>query len=754
MLPEQPPSITDRFLNLIGLSKKPDSVEADKIHDATKNRFQTIVHDVRNFVGRKVSQIKAPKQEHIDEIRDAILPSPGDKKTPLEKIQILNYTLREVLNADQSTLEVVKYLSANLERVAPSAINDIVKELGNLKVQYNKLMTKQDAPKLQEVMEKLELLESELSEAFNQFTQIRTAICKMPDQENGTIKQIFTEIHSHLSKVMKQPSDGLNESVEFPAAPTNSLKAAKLIISKKAYRRKIPEALGYIFKGLGSACKATWERHVLKLPSAEDPALVLSDTKAKVVNCFSALSPVFARQMFGADLLAGARNVVTIREIAENRDIITARYLQQKVDDLKQINLLMTYVPNLELELMPTVHGSDGLCVGLSAELCRELFDLQAQGRPLDGDLYKLIAIRIATHGAPSAAYANQALYEAFKSSSNFKKEDLEALIVVQQKAALDPANGRGIYKADWNVVKECYDYIVNGDAITVEGSLVEAIQKVKREHRELFSMTQSREGYISDTKTFKEKVLDALAEMSDRPDIERAKNELEWVLGNLELRTIFNYCNHDINSPFVTNVNIDLLDIRNAPSVEGMLSCVGNAVIRDNLHYMINTDRHFLEQQQMARARGLDLSRLEGVLGFSYGDRSDSDVLDRMDDLADGCYLMSIDLKKGGHTMHFFKHGDERYLLDPNFGLIDCSGGRQKEQITKLLKGLELFYPPTKLQGPNSDGTSHNITLLKVDPADEVAHPDLLAGFDPDNYRIDENGRVVLRGDDGLLPE
>lgn len=622
----------------------------------------------------------------------------------------------------------IEMISRELEKIGPTVINDCLKELNKIKTSYTPLILHSGKAEIKkELGDKQIILGDSLVTAYKLFSEIRKTISNYKTNTSWE-KDALIKAHSHLSKAMIQSNSSPSDSVEFPVLKQSKLSAASLILKDSYGRNKIGEAVGIWIKGVASVAKNVFRRHVMHDKTTEKPSEIMNKTKALMTNSIAALSTFVAGVAFGKDLKAASRNVVTAIDIKSDKDIKNTKKLLDEIkkvqDDAKE---LITGKPMTDIPLGKVTHINDGVCAGLSLELSLEVL----RNKNLAHN-YLHFSENIATRGAPPNAHANQACYQAIE-SKGMSITSLEEIMTDHQAHALDVEKGEGIYKANFGNVSNCYNALLNPntDNDFNQSPLGKAVQKVKQEHGELLKQTKDEfpENYITNTKQFKEEVLKVLAQ--DPEGGQTAENELEWLMGNLELRFVFNYCRAAILEPFETGTDGDLNNVRVERSIESILSFVSNPEIRKNLDYMMNLEDDFYKYQTVARARGASLERVS-TIGYSYGAKSDNEILDRMNDLEDGCYILSIELKEGAHAMQFYKKGDEQYLFDPNFGVIDCSHGRHKEQITKLLLGLEAIYPPPKNQGPNSEGKSHNITLLKVVDADSHKYPDLLASPQP----------------------
>lgn len=663
------------------------------------------INKIRSLFGSSKATKNAQSQEIKDEVV-LILGTKSDTTNPAKaKLDAVTRGLikaQELMNSgqDQEKLEV---LCQELEKLGPSAIHDALKKLSDISIQYSRKKFGKDPQKVERlVLENLIPLQESYIKLYALFSDIRSEVQKKGDNR-------FEKAHASLSRAMLQPSERPSDPVSYEVEDPSLRSMAKTVLTSAYARKKLKEGLGLWVNGLLNATKIALKNRVVHEASAVDISAVMNKAKTTRENCFAALGQVYGFSVFNRDLIAASRNIVNMKDIKSAADISMAKKLVEKMKANNTDGRMQAGVDKLEVK---AVHIDDGVCAGLSLDL-----SLQALRAP--GVDFRAIGSRLAL-GATPEAHAHQAVYESL-GGEKLILENITDSMNNQQKHALDPIYGQGIYQANYENVAASYRSVVFGD-IDFNSPLSRAVEAVKKNQRgkNIGTMTNGQ-FYIKNAPEFKEAVL---RELEDKGGLsETAKNELEWLMANLEVRFMFQFCQGLIEPPFVTSGNMSGEQVKNDLSMDSILSCVPNEDIRKNLKYMINKENHFSRYQAIAKARGAKLVRMEEKLGCGIAAKNDEEVLDKMNDLEDGSYVFSIALNGSGHAMQFYKKGDEQYLFDPNLGLINCSGKRHKEQISKLLK---LLYPSFDVQGPNSEGRSHNITLTKVE-LDENA-TDLLA--------------------------
>lgn len=723
------------------------AIEKGRVKVKVQDDFKEIATFVQLLLSTSHSKDVAKKQADrlargIDAIRQRMesLPEAADPRKAASEITII---------------------SKEFEKIGPKAIDNALKELTRLKTEYFKL--RRHATTNREAMELIDLeiagLNTSLMSSYKQLAEIRKLLTSPEARLDERVRESLLTAHAYLSNALNQTSRSPEASVEFPSVTSSRVTSAWLIMRDKYSRRKFKEALGAMATGITTAAKNAIMRNVFRDLKRERPSKTMDNAKAAMVNSLAALSLALAVPVFGKSLVAASRNVVRTRDTANQNDIILQKILEKGIRGVADRNeLLVSRAVGgaISLPVVSDRHIADGVCAGFSLELC-----LRVLRHPHDDA--KTEYLNQATgmaEGAPPEAHAHQAIYQAW-AGGGFNFGLLDEMMAKQQAFALDPQKGVGIFKANYAHVKECFDAIVAGgfnrlgnDASPLAKAVNEALILVKKD----LLQTRWSGCYIRDLPQFKAKVLEALKNHASPGELQQAENELEWLLGNLELKSAFAYVAKQLDTPFIPLNGVDLEKAREESSTEACLEAVSKPGVRASLQNMIDVELDYFKMHSVARARGASLVRMEDILGYSFGAESDSDMLDRMSALPDGSYILSIDLQVGGHALQFYKKGDVQYLFDPNFGVIDCSHGTHKEQITKLLRSLSFTYPEALHQGPNSKGGSHNISLLKVVPANEAAHPDLLAGVNARDFTIDAEGNVIekarLAMDDLIPPE
>lgn len=710
------------------ISSKQSSPDSKKIEKGTvsarqKDEFREISAVVQEIM-QGSSQIDNPLERRTAILSEGML-----------KIQEMMLRLPE----EMAKREIV-VLARELEKMGPSIIRDAVKELQDLNNQYFKLSGRRskgnEALKAQigenkKALEgKIASLNASLMSCYTQFADIRTVIADKGMPFDERTREALLTAHHYLSRAMNQSSVSPGDSVEFPFSVISKVKTLGLVLGDRYSRGKIREGVGILAKGIAGAAKNAVLRHVFRDQTREKPSVTMNNAKVAMTNSLVALGLALARNVFGPTLLGSSRNVVRTSDTEKRNDIIAQKVLEQKMHRAEH---LVTQVKKTEMDVTSTKSITDGVCWG------RTLFEaLQVVRNPNEDAKTEFLAHATKNaNGAPPEAQAHQAIYEAMK-GEGLNIDLCEKIMLQQQAYALDAQDGVGVYKANFTHVKESYAAVLKGvfTGLNNDSSpLAKAVNAALVASKDSLLPTSRGEHYIRDLPQFKAKVLEGLKEIRDPEARLQAENELEWLIGNLELRFAYNYV-AGYASPFIPLADVDLAKVKEECSTVGCLRVVSNPAIRMSLDHMIGEESGFNQQQAVARARGADLVRMEHVLGFSFGQRNDSEMLDRMNHLPDGVYIFSIELQSGGHAMTFYKSGDIQYLSDPNLGVIDCSHGTHKAQITKLIRSMEFMYPRARVQGPNSDGTSHNINLLQVKDA-RKKHPDLLEGVKYGDYTL-----------------
>lgn len=199
----------------------------------------------------------------------------------------------------------------------------------------------------------------------------------------------------------------------------------------------------------------------------------------------------------------------------------------------------------------------------------------------------------------------------------------------------------------------------------------------------------------------------------ADPSALEIAKNELEWWIALLELRTLMHMAYGRIQIDAFTTEKGTFT--KESPT-QSIWDRVSNDTLKNCISSLVREERSFARIRAVAQGRGVDLVSIDNVVGVSFAMRNDDEYLERVNaDLSNGHYMVGIELNGSAHALAYYKNDQEEYLFDPNFGLIDCSGGRLKEQFKRLLSFYVYAAPKRDEQGPNSEGTSHNIRFNEV---------------------------------------
>lgn len=602
-------------------------------------------------------------------------------------------------------LDNCKTLAKSAKPVIDAA-NQRLQDIKEERLALQKSMASENTAKLRLLNTEQKGLQDQLSAIYKSLTAIRKTLTENPEKA-----EIFGEAQAFISKALGQKEVSHEAAVVIPVPGIGKKKTFAIVMQDPHSRAKIGGAI----KNVGAA----FAGKVMKFPfraTAESKG----ENMALAANKLMAAGRAYALALFGADMVSACRNVASEQNIMEGKDIEMSNQLRTKIINS---NLRIPGENNpIEIE-EKTTHVADGVCAGTS--LAALLGHLNEENTHFADITSRFV------RGVDPTAHANQTCYEHM--GVGYNTDILNNAINHQLRYALDERKGIGIYKANFQTVMNNYSAIV--EAREFPSDFGRAIAKVIRENPELRSQW-SYQGqvhrYITDTAKFKNAVL---KELGEKNLTAQQMNELNWLIGVNEL-----YTSYWVPAQVIEEGSARTKAGKITSDEGDLWKFFSDPDIGKSLTFIARNELDFSKLQAVVRSRGRELEVVGQHMGFSYGMRNDSETLDRAAELPEGHYMVSIVLDGLMHAMCYYKGKDTvgkdvEYLFDPNFGTIDCSGGRLKEQFTRLLTFDR--YPADKKseQGVYSEGNSHAIEFLRVvesplNPQGRPLYTDVLAGL------------------------